>query len=48
MDSMNNFETITECRCCKSKNLKEVLDLNTQPLANSYHDGDESLPFLLE
>ena len=40
---MNNFETITECRCCKSKNLKEVLDLNTQPLANSYHDGDVEL-----
>jgi len=25
------------CRCCGSCNLKEVLDLNSQPLANSYH-----------
>ena len=40
---MSNYKTITECRCCKSKNLKEVLDLNTQPLANSYHDGDAEL-----
>ena len=40
---MNKFNTIIECRCCKSKNLKEVLDLNTQPLANSYHDGDIEL-----
>jgi 2-polyprenyl-3-methyl-5-hydroxy-6-metoxy-1,4-benzoquinol methylase len=43
MDKMTNYKTITECRCCKCKNLKEVLDLNTQPLANSYHDGDAEL-----
>lgn len=40
---MNKFNEINECRCCKSKNLKEVLDLNTQPLANSYHDGSIEL-----
>ena len=38
-----NYKTIKTCRCCKSGDLVEVLDLNTQPLANSYHDGDKEL-----
>jgi SAM-dependent methyltransferase len=38
-----NYKTLKTCRCCKSENLVEVLDLNTQPLANSYHDGDKEL-----
>lgn len=38
-----NYKTLKTCRCCKSDNLIEVLDLNTQPLANSYHDGDKEL-----
>lgn len=25
-----------ECRCCKSENLRKVLDLKDQPLANTY------------
>lgn len=28
------------CRCCKSKDLILYLDLENQPLANSYHKGD--------
>ena len=38
---MQNFIEIKHCRVCSSKKLVEVLDLNNQPLANSYHDNDE-------
>lgn len=42
--STNKYKEIKECRCCGSSELKEILDLNTQPLANSYHTGKEALP----
>lgn len=29
------------CRCCKNKKLQLYLDLGNQPLANSYHKGEE-------
>ena len=32
-----NYIEIKKCRCCNSK-LIEILDLNEQPLANSYHN----------
>lgn len=32
-----------DCICCGGKNLNTVLDLNDQPLANSYHDNSEEL-----
>ncbi len=40
---------INKCRCCESTNLKTVLDLGNQPLANSYHHGDaqEKYPLCL-
>ena len=31
------FHTVNECRCCKSTCINIILDLNNQPLANSYH-----------
>mgnify|MGYP003658898792 CR=1 FL=1 len=31
------------CICCNSNNLKVLLDLNEQPLANSYHDNTKKL-----
>lgn len=34
------FKEIKNCRCCGSNELKPVLDLNRQPLANSYHYGE--------
>lgn len=34
------FNEIKNCLCCESKNLKEYLNLNDQPLANSYHKGE--------
>ena len=33
----------TTCICCGSKNLSLLLDLNKQPLANSYHDNTNEL-----
>ena len=38
---MQNHTKITNCRVCDSRTLKQILDLNKQPLANSYHDGKE-------
>jgi 2-polyprenyl-3-methyl-5-hydroxy-6-metoxy-1,4-benzoquinol methylase len=38
---MQNYIELNECRVCSSKKLVEVLDLNNQPLANSYHNNDE-------
>lgn len=37
------YKEKTECRVCGSKDLKTILDLNDQPLANSYHDGSTEL-----
>tara|TARA_R110002074_G_scaffold78431_2_gene177489 strand:- start:791 stop:1990 length:1200 start_codon:yes stop_codon:yes gene_type:complete len=39
---MPNYTEITECRVCSCEDLVEVLDLNNQPLANSYHKGRSS------
>ena len=33
----------TSCICCDKTDLVQILDLNDQPLANSYHKIDESL-----
>ena len=33
-----------KCLCCDSSNLEPLLDLNTQPLANSYHNNKKPLP----
>lgn len=33
----------TECICCGGLNLKEVINLNDQPLANSYHDNSKEM-----
>jgi len=44
---MLNYIEKKTCRACLNKNLKQVLDLNTQPLANSYHEGQELEEFPL-
>ena len=31
-----DYKKLNECLCCGSKNLELILDLNDQPLANSY------------
>ena len=33
---MDNAKHLTECLCCGSTNLRETLDLNEQPMANSF------------
>ena len=39
-----NYNIKKECICCDNDKLDLVLDLGSQPLANSYHDGSEQLP----
>ena len=41
--STNNYTKKTKCVCCDKSDLSVVLDLNNQPLANSYHKEDEKL-----
>jgi SAM-dependent methyltransferase len=42
---MSDVKELNECLCCGSKRLKLVLDLNEQPLANSFKKtADESEP----
>ena len=38
---MQGCTELKECRVCGNEELVEVLDLNNQPLANSYHKGAE-------
>ena len=40
---MSDFEHIDRCVCCDSDNINLLLDLNKQPLANSYHDNSKEL-----
>ena len=40
---MSNFKEKKDCVCCGKSNLSLVLDLNNQPLANSYHKEDVRL-----
>ena len=42
--SIMNYNIKKECICCDNDKLDLVLDLGSQPLANSYHDGSEQLP----
>ena len=39
----SNYRENKDCVCCGKRNLSLVLDLNKQPLANSYHKEDEVL-----
>lgn len=41
---MSDFKTLDTCLCCGSADIAPLLDLGEQPLANSYHSKDESLP----
>ena len=40
---MSDFYTIDKCLCCDGDNIKLLLDLNEQPLANSYHNNTDKL-----
>ena len=41
--SISNYTKKTNCVCCDKSDLSVVLDLNNQPLANSYHIEGEQL-----
>ena len=41
--NINNVKNIQRCICCGSDDLKMLLDLNNQPLANSYHNNEDKL-----
>lgn len=38
---MKNYTIISNCRVCNSDNIKEILDLNEQPLANNYLEAPD-------
>lgn len=42
-----DYNTLTECLCCGSDRLANLLDLGMQPLANNYHNGDEGKEYPL-
>lgn len=37
------YKNLNECLCCGYKELKLILDLENQPLANDYHNNDKKL-----
>lgn len=39
----SNVEELQNCICCGENELTQILDLNQQPLANSYHDNKKDL-----
>ena len=40
---MSDYKIIDKCLCCDSDDIKILLDLNSQPLANSYHDNTKKM-----
>ena len=40
---MSDYRELSKCLCCDSDDLSLLLNLNNQPLANSYHKEDEVL-----
>ena len=40
---MSDYKTLDRCLCCNSDNINVLLDLNKQPLANSYHDTTKEM-----
>ena len=40
---MSDYRILDRCLCCDSTDIEILLDLNNQPLANSYHKQDEVL-----
>ena len=44
MDITRLYETINECRVCSSSRIVEVLNLGSQPPANSLYGPEENLP----
>jgi len=45
---MSDYTKLDKCRVCENVDLTLILDLNEQPLANSYHSGEDLPTFPLE
>jgi SAM-dependent methyltransferase len=44
---MSNSKELKKCLCCGNKDIRTILDLGRQPLANSYHNGKKLPTFPL-
>ena len=40
---MSDYTSLDRCLCCDSTDIKILLDLNNQPLANSYHNNTKEM-----
>ena len=40
---MSDYKILDRCLCCDSTDIEILLDLNNQPLANSYHDNTKEM-----
>ena len=40
---MSDYKILDRCLCCDSTDIEILLDLNNQPLANSYHDNTKKM-----
>jgi len=40
---MSDYKILDRCLCCDSTDIEILLDLNNQPLANSYHDNTQEM-----
>lgn len=38
---MSDYKELRKCLCCDNEDIRVVLDLGSQPLANSYHDNEQ-------
>ena len=45
---MNKVNEINRCLCCENLNIRTILDLGNQPLANTYHKGESLEVFPLK
>ena len=39
-----NYTELKKCLCCDSEDLKKIINLGDQPLANNFHDNTKELP----
>jgi 2-polyprenyl-3-methyl-5-hydroxy-6-metoxy-1,4-benzoquinol methylase len=45
---MTNFKKLKNCLCCNNSDIRTILDLGNQPLANEYHKGEKLNVFPLK
>ncbi len=45
---MSNVRELNSCLCCENTDIRTILDLGNQPLANTYHNGESLEVFPLK